>query len=202
MIKIYGSPKSSSGRCFWCLEEIGQAYEPQAINFKEKEHKSPAYLEINPNGKVPALIDGEFKVWESMAINFYLAEAYKPELLGQNPQEKGLVHQWSIWAIADLQPPLIEIFIQLVFVPEERRNHDVIKKAQEKLPTLLQTLDNELKRGPFLVGNSFSLADLNAASVVSICQEIKFDLTAFKNIQNWLNEISQRPAFKKYQALN
>ena len=64
MISIYGSPKSSSGRCFWALEEVGQAYEAKSINFKENEHKSEEFLKINPNGKVPALIDGDYTVWE------------------------------------------------------------------------------------------------------------------------------------------
>ncbi|MCB0362836.1 MAG: glutathione S-transferase [Bdellovibrionales bacterium] len=114
MVAIYGSPRSSSGRCFWCLEEIGIEYENKPINFREKQHKSPEYLKLNPNGKVPVLVDGDFVIWESLAINFYLAEAYKPQLLGSDIQHRGLVHQWSIWALADLQPPLIEAFIQSV----------------------------------------------------------------------------------------
>ena len=66
---------SSSGRCFWCLEEVQADYEAKAINFKDKEHKSEAFLKINPNGKVPALTDGDFSIWESTAINYYLADA-------------------------------------------------------------------------------------------------------------------------------
>lgn len=201
MINIYGSPRSSSGRCFWCLEEIGKTYNSKPLNFKEKEHKSPAYLKINPNGKVPTLTDGDFVIWESIAINFYLAETYKPELLGLDNKQHGLVQQWSLWSIAELQPPIIDAFIQLTFVPEERRDNKSIEKAMAKIPGLLKVLNDALKDQQYLVGDDFTLADLNVASIVFLCSEIKFDLTAYKNIHAWLTQISERSAYKKYQKL-
>lgn len=201
MITIYGSPRSSSGRCFWCLEEIDETYVAKPLNFKEKDHKSPAYLKINPNGKVPTLTDDEFVIWESVAINFYLAETYKPELLGLDNKQHGLVQQWSLWGIAELQPPIIGAFIQLVFVPEERRDNGIIENAMAKVPGLFNVLNDALEGKSYLVGDDFTLADLNVASIASLCPEIKFDLTAYKNIQTWLTQISERPAFKKYQKL-
>ncbi len=201
MLNIYGSPRSSSGRCFWCLEEIGEKYHYKPLNFKEKEHKSPEYLKINPNGKAPTLTDGDFVIWESIAINFYLAETYKPELLGTDNKQRGLVHQWSFWGIAELQPPIINSFIQLVFVPKERRDNQVIEKATAKIPGLLKVLNDALEGKNYLVGDNFTLADLNVASIAAVCSEIKFDLTAYKNIQTWLTQISERSAFKKYQKL-
>lgn len=201
MIKIYGSPKSSAGRCFWCLEEVEAAYEHKTINFREQEHKSEAYLKINPNGKVPSLVDDDFVIWESMGINFYLANKYRPQLLGTTPQENGLVHQWSIWSIADLQPPIIDVFIQLVFVPEAKRSQTVIDKALSKLPAMMKTLDDGLKGNKYLLGEEFSLADLNVSSVVGVCKEINFDLKEYTNITTWLETISKRPAFNRYQEL-
>jgi len=201
MITIYGSPKSSSGRCFWCLEEVGVKYDAKSIDFKEKEHKSEAFLKLNPSGKVPALIDDEFVMSESMAINLYLAEKYKPELLGKTIHEKAKVNQWSIWAIADLQPPLIDIFIQLVFVPEDRRDAKVIAKAEEKLPNLLNIIDKQLENNKYLVGDEFTIADLNVNSVVSVCFHVNYDISKYENIKRWLSNISERPAFQKYMEL-
>lgn len=201
MITIYGSPRSSAGRCFWALEEAGVEYENKKIDFQKEEHKSEEYYEINPNRKIPALTDGKFKIWESMAINFYIADAYRPELLGATSQERGLVHQWSTWSIAELQPPLIEVFIQLVFVPEDRRNQEVIKKAKAKLPALLQTLDMSLEKTKYLAGDKFSLGDLNTSSVVSICNHVKYDLSEYKNIASWQNAISDRPAYQRFMEL-
>ena len=201
MITIYGSPRSSSGRCFWCLEEIEETYNAKPINLKEKEHKSTAYLKINPNGKTPTLADDDFVIWESIAINFYLAETYKPQLLGIDNKQHGLVQQWSLWGIGELQPPIITVFIQLVFVPEERRDNEAIEKAMAKIPGLLAVLNDALEGRNNLVGDEFTLADLNVASVASLCSEIKLSLTSYKNIQTWLAKIAERPAFKRYQKL-
>lgn len=201
MITIYGSPKSSSGRCFWTLEEIGVEYKVKPIDFKEKEHKSDAFLKINPNGKVPALTDGNFTIWESMAINMYLCEKYKPELLGNTPEQRGHTYQWSIWAVGDLQTPLIENFIQLVFVPEAHRDQNKIDKNLEKLPALFETLDHSLSTSKYLAGNEFTLADLNTASVVLVSEYIKYDLSKYKHLTRWFASIKDRSSFQKYQQL-
>ena len=201
MIKIYGSPRTSAGRCFWALEEVGASYDKVDVDMRAGKHKEADYLAINPNGKIPALVDGDYSLWESMAINSYLAHEYKPELLGESNKDKGLVNQWSTWAIAELQPPVIDIFIQMVFVPEDKRNQNIIDNAQKKLPEMLAILDNELKDSEMLVADKFSLADLNIASVVMICEAIRFDITSFKEIKRWMETISKRPAFEKYLAM-
>lgn len=201
MLTIYGSPKSSAGRCFWTLEEAGVEYQQKSIDFSKGEHKSEAFMQVNPNGKVPALVDGDFTIWESVAINNYIAEAYKPELLGNTPQEKGLVSQWSIWSVADLQVPMIQAFIQLIFVPEDRRDQSIIDASFEKLPPMLNTLEKELEGKSFLVGERFTLADLNTAFVVSICDAIRFDLADYSNINQWRARIAEREATQRYHAL-
>ena len=201
MITLYGSPRSSAGRCLWALEEVGATYTLKDIDMKNKEHKAPEFLAINPNGKVPAMTDGDVTLFESMAINFYLAEAYKKELLGTTAQERGLVHQWSFWASSELQGPIIEVFIQKVFMPADKRDQKVIDDNMEKTKGLLSVLNNSLQGKKYLAGNQFTLADLNTASVASICMAIGEDLKTFPNILSWLGAMSDRPAFQKYQAL-
>jgi len=202
MIKIYGSPRSSAGRCYLVLEEIGQAYENIPLEMMEKrEHKSPEYLKLNPNGKVPCLVDGNFVIWESLAINNYLADKYKPDLLGATAQERGHVQQWSIWALAELQPPMVEILIQTLFTPEDKRNPVVIAKAQEKIPPMLAVLDQALAGKDYLVGNKLTLADLNAGSVVNIAVALQIPLDQFPNIGRWLGRLKERPSFKKFTEL-
>ena len=201
MLTIYGSPRTSAGRCFWCLEEVGTPYQHKTINFKEEEHKSAEFLAINPNGKIPALVDGDFTLWESVAINFYLADKYKPELLSDKPEERGLISQWSLWSMVDLQVPMIDIFIQKVFVPDERRDQSVIDKALKKLPDLLGTLERGLEDRKYLLGDRFSLADLNVASVAMICEGINYDLKDYPAIKSWLGHVTERPAYQRYMAL-
>ncbi len=201
MIKLYGSPRSSAGRCVWVLEEAGIVYSLQEVDMKNKEHKSEAYLKINPMGKVPAMVDGDVILFESMAINYYIAEKYKNELLGKSDREKGLTMQWSFWSTSELQPPIIEIFIQKVFMPDHKRDHSIIENNLKKIPLLLKVLNDSLHEKKYLSGENFTIGDINTASVVSICPMIGIDLAEYPNVNNWLNLLQARPAFLKYQAL-
>jgi glutathione S-transferase len=201
MIQIYGPAGSSAGRCFWALEEIGMPYEAVPVNMGAKEHKKPEFLRMNPNGKVPVLKDGDYVLWESMAINFYLAEKYKPALLGADLHEKADILKWSFWALAEYQKPIIDAFIQKVFVPEAHRDHGIIAKSLEKVAPLNQLLDQHLQGRTYMVGTSFSLADINVASVAKLCPMIGANLAKFPAIQNWVNRLMERPAALKVSEL-
>ena len=97
MIVCWGAPNSSAGRTHWLLEELGVPYEYRRVQFAEK----PAdFLAVSPGGKVPALKDGDIELFESMAINGYLAEKYGPELAGRDNAERARIWQWSLWSIA------------------------------------------------------------------------------------------------------
>lgn len=201
MITLYGSPRSSAGRCLWTLEEAGVPYTLKEVDMRNKEHKSPEFLKLNPNGKIPVLTDGEFKLFESMAINYYVAEAYKKELLGSDAKDKGHVMQWSFWASSELQDPIIQVFIQKVFMPEDKRDNNLIEENMKKLPELFNVLNNALEGKKYLVGNQFSLADINTATVASIAMPIGIDLKPYPNVMSWLGAMSDRPAYQKYMGL-
>jgi glutathione S-transferase len=202
MIQIYGSPRSSAGRCFVMLEEAGLKYEVPALDIMGKrEHKDEAFLKLNPNGKVPCLIDDGFVLWESAAIVTYLAEKYKPELLGNNAQEKGLVQQWSFWAMTEAQPPMVDILIQKIFVPEGKRDLALIERREKQIPGILEVLEQSLTNKKFLVSEKYSVADLMAASAVNIAFAIQLDLAKFTNIKAWMAEVKSRPAWQRVEAL-
>lgn len=197
MIQVYGSPRSSAGRVYLMLEELGLKYEMMPLDMSKKEHKSSEFMALNPNGKVPCLKDKDFVIWESIAINHYLAEKYRPEMNGTSPEEKGHVAQWSVWAMTELQPPLVDILIQMVFVPEDKRNHAVIEKAKEKLPEKLKVLDHALGGKEFMVGNKLTVADINVSSVANIASALHLDLEPYKNIREWLTKMKSRLAWEK-----
>jgi glutathione S-transferase len=202
MLKIYGSPHSSAGRCYWMLEEIGVPYERVPLDMRAKQHKSEGFLKLNPAGKVPVLIDGDFVLWESAAINSYLAEKYKPELLGRTIEERALVNQWTLWAMTDLQPPHVDLLIQLIFIPEERRDLGVIEKARAAIIPKLAILDQYLLDRQYMVGSSFTLADINVGSVVNIGQMTGGDTSQFKNIAQWFGRLADRPSRRKLISLD
>jgi glutathione S-transferase len=201
MITLYGSARSSAGRCIWALEEVGAAFTLKEVDMRNKEHKSAEFLKINPNGKIPALVDGDVTLFESMAINFYLADAYKKELLGTTTKERALVQQWSFWASSELQGPIIEVFIQKLFMPDDKRDQNVIDENMKVIPGLLSVLNDSLAGKKYLAGNEFTLADLNTFSVVNICMPLGIDLKPYTNIMAWAGAMNDRPAFQKYMGL-
>jgi glutathione S-transferase len=183
------------------LEELGLPYERVQINMGNKEHKSPEFMAINPNGKVPALVDGELKLFESMAINQYLAEKTNSALAGTTAKEKGLIAQWSYWSILELQKPAVDWLIQAIFVPEERRDASLIERSKKAVPPLLKILDTELMGKKYLVGNSFTLADLNTASVVNILVSLGFPMNEYTHVNAWLETCKARPSYKKLSEI-
>ena len=201
MIKIYGAPGSSAGRCYWTMEEIGLLYERQPLDMSKKEHKSPEYLALNPNGKVPCLVDGDVTIWESMAIDTYLAEKYQPDLLGLTPEARGLVQQWSYWAILEPQPALVSALIQKVFVPEPKRDQKIIDDALAKLPPMLEIANKHLDQLEYFVGGSFSLADIHVATVMNINHMLGQSLSDFPHLMRWLDNVCGREAYQKVQAM-
>jgi glutathione S-transferase len=102
MIRFFGSPASSAGRTHWLLEELQVPYDYQRVNTREGQTRTPEYLAMNPSGKVPFLEDGDIKLFESVAINFYLAEKYGGSLWASALPERALIYQWSLWAVATL----------------------------------------------------------------------------------------------------
>lgn len=201
MIKLYGSARSSAGRCYWMLEECGLKYEVQPLDMSKKEQKSESFLKLNPNGKVPVLDDNGFVIWESAAIIQYLAEKYKPQLLGATPEEKGLIAQWMFWAMTEVQPPVVEILIQKLFVPEDKRDLQLIEKRQAQLPNLLNILNKQLTNNKYLVAGRFTTADLTVGSVINTMLGLGTSLNDYPQIQAWFGEISHRPGFQKMAEL-
>lgn len=201
MIQLYGTPRTSAGRVYWLLEELGLPYEVKGLDLRTGENESPEYLRLNPNGAVPTLIDGSNTIWESAAINLYLADKYRPELIGATPEERALVYQWSVWSMVTFQPPLIELFIQKVFVPEGSRDAKIISESEGALPELFEIVDNALRGKEYLAHERFTLADLQVASVATIARSLELDISKYSNMTRWLDQLRERPAWRKLREL-
>lgn len=197
MIKLYGPMQSSARRCAWMLEEAGAAYENIAVNMQAGEHKGEAFLKINPNGKVPVLQDDEFVIWESLAINMYLAEKYQPALLGEGVEEHGHVYQWSIWGMLNLGGALETLAVQ------KWRNLPAdasTEAARADLGKFLPVLNAALVGKDYLVGGHFTLADLNTAALLTTTSFVGYDLSSYIEVVRWMKLLAERPAFKKVHA--
>lgn len=205
-LSIYGSPSSSAGRCFWALEECGATYAHKSIDMKNKEHKTPEFLSLNPNGKIPVLVvedEGKsFSIWESIAINQFLADTFSPELAGgNNVKDRALITQWNTWGIHDYQTPMIQVFIQNVFVPEARRSQEVIQKNMEKVAAEQTLLDTHLSSHQFIIGDAISIADINVGFVTQINHSLGLSIDDWPNLSAWLKRLEERPAALKLKQL-
>ncbi len=196
MIKLYGLKMTSAYRCHLLASEIGLEYEEVGLDLSKSEQKSADYLKLNPNGKVPCLVDGDFVIWESMAINSYLAKKYKPELLGGSIEAKALIDQWSYWAVLELQPLIFTILRQMSMLSDEERDVGIIEEAKKELPAIHKVLDDHLADQAYILGAEFTLADINVGSVVIVNFMIKNDISEFANMGKWLQSLMQRPSFQ------
>jgi glutathione S-transferase len=200
MIKLYGQLRSRASRSLWALEEIGVPYELVPIDTNKGDNDKPEFLAINPNGRIPALVDGDLTLFESMAINLYLARKYGKDLWPANEAGEAHALQWSFWGMTEVEPFLITLLVQQVFTPEDQRRPDRVEEARQALVPRLAVLNNHLSSRPFLLGSKFTIADLNLSSVFSLAELVKVDLAPYPNIKKWVETCFSRPARQKLSA--
>lgn len=167
MIKIYGILKSRAARPVWTAEELGIPYELVPVHYAEAEVKSTAYLALNPNGQVPTLIDGDLVLFESLAIDLYLAKKYRAAgLWGADDHEEARILQWTLWAATEAEPLARQWFRHTAFLPPEARVPAMADAALTNLRTRFAVLEHTLRSADHLVGDRFTVADLNVAAVL------------------------------------
>lgn len=197
--RLYGTARSRALRAVWGMEEVGIAYEHVPVGFGP-DSKTPEYLAVNPNGRIPALIDGDLQLFESMAINLYLAKRYGGALYPSGAADEARAWQWSVWAISEIEPLQMNIVVQKLFTPEEKRNPKIVDSATRGLQRPLRVLDAALAGRDWLLGGQFSVADLNVASVMHLMKNIDFGYAEHANVQRWADACYARPALARALA--
>jgi glutathione S-transferase len=200
MIRLYGISQSRALRCLWALEEIGVPYEHVKIDFTTGA-KQPEYLKINPNARIPSLVDGELVLFESMAINLYLSRKYGAGTLQPKSQDDDArAVQWSFWVMTEIEPPMMQIFLHTVAAPEAMRKPEIAKAGHDAIGKPLGVLDAALAGRETLLGGPFSIADLNVASVMGLLAVARYDFSRFPNLKRWFEASLARPAFARARA--
>ena len=194
-IKIYGSLRSRASRCVWAAEEAGVAYELVGV----PETRAPDYLKINPNGHVPAMQDGDLTLFESLAINLYLAKKAGGALAAADIVEDGLITMWSFWAMTEVEKHALDVVMHTAGLAPEKRDPAVVSKALGALEKPLKILDDALAAGAgHLVGGRFTIADLNVCAVVMWLRSAPQDFHAkFPHVGAWILKARERPARQK-----
>jgi glutathione S-transferase len=198
MITVYGVPRSRTMRVLWMLEEVGVPYENVKVNFMG-ESRAPEFLKLNPNGHIPVLKDGDTVIWESLAINLYLARKYGKDLWPRTPEDEGRTYQWTLRAMTELEEPLLTTLLHRRLFPEGQRDVKKADDAAQRFEKPRGVLDGALADRPYLLGDTFTAADLNVASVMAWTALAGLDLAAAPRVQAWLARCTDRPAFARAQ---
>jgi glutathione S-transferase len=196
-LTIYGSPMSRTFRVLWLARELGLEYEHVPLDPRKGEPRAPDYLKINPNGHVPAIRDGDLILWESLAINLYLAKKHDGPLAPANAAEDGKATMWSLWAANEIEGSVTLLVQQSFGMPVDA---PAAQKAKEAVRAPLGVLDAVLAASPYLLGNRFTVADLNVAGVVSGLTIAKYELAAWPKVGQWLQSCTGRKAFTDLRA--
>lgn len=202
-IELYSWPQSSGTRVVWALEELGVPYRYVELDPKKQEHRAPKYLAVNPHGKIPALLDGDERFFESLAILLHLGETYGA---ARNlwPPAGGQAHAdalcWTVWSVTELTTNLLQYLYHGLDTPVSYRPRDRSRAAAEynrsQLVRNLEALETRLAAGECLLG-AFSLADVAAAGALIFGTALGFDLTAYARTAAWVRGCAGRPAFKR-----
>ncbi|MEN9806292.1 MAG: Disulfide-bond oxidoreductase YfcG [Pseudomonadota bacterium] len=198
-LTVYGQAQSRAVRALWMVEELGIPYTHVPTRFAD-EAKGAEFRAVNPNGRVPTIDDDGFVVFESMAINLYLAKRYGGPLAPRDLKEDALATQWSFWVMTEVEKTLLQaLFHRTGFMGMERSE----AKALEYLAQLdrpLRVLEGALVEREHLLGARFTVADLNVASVFAWASMAGLDLAPYPHVGAWLTRCLARPALARANA--
>ncbi len=197
MIQLYGNLRSRATRCLWMLEETGQPYQLIEKSTRADDLQTADYTRLNPNARIPTLVDGDVTLWESMAINIYLAQKYDGPVHLAGPKDLGLAAQWSFWAVLELEELLLGLLEHRAVLPEFARDPSRVERNELLLRRPLGVLNDRLTGREYLAGDSFTVADLNVAGILAWGRMARFDLSAFSEAARWLDACLTRPAYRR-----
>jgi glutathione S-transferase len=191
MMQIYWSPRSRSFSALWLMEETGQPYERVLTDISTGAQKKPEFLAINPMGKVPALKDGDVTVAEAAAICAYVAERYPDAKLAPPPGDprRAKYLQWLFFAPSCIEPALIQIFTKLE-VPTSTA-------AWGEATQVFDVLDKALEKGPWLLGDTFSAADIIVGSGLNFAVRLFKMVPTRPSFDRYIDACAARPAFQR-----
>jgi glutathione S-transferase len=197
-LRIYGIARTRAFRALWIAEELKLGYEHVPTEIGPGGARKPEYLAINPNGRLPAIADDGFILWESLAITLYLAKKHG-RLYPTTLEGEARAWQWSLWAVQEVDRGVNIWSLHAVRLPAEDRDPQRCAEALKVLEGPFKVLDDALAGSPYLLGEDFTVADLNVAAVIS--RAIDMDLAATPRLASWLERCLDRPAARAACAL-
>jgi glutathione S-transferase len=203
-LRIWGRANSVNvQKVLWCLSELELAYERIDAGMAFGRNRDPDYLAMNPNGRVPTLVDGDFELWESNSIMRYLVMAYRPDsaLYPQAPKPRAAVDRWLDWTLSTVQPVDRPVFWALVRTPLEQRDMVAIQKDADAEAVQWRIADAQLATRRFIEGDDFTLADIALGAYARRWFGVEgVTKPVLPNLERWFAQFASRPGFQRFIA--
>lgn len=193
MIELFTAATPNGHKASIALEELGLAYTVRVLSFEKHEQKEPWFLAINPNGRIPAIVDhgaDDFPVFESGAILIYLAEK-TGKLMSRDPKQRSRVLQWLMFQMGGVGPMMGQANVFYRYAPE--RIEYAIARYQRESRRLFEVLEGQLAKEPYLAGE-YSIADIANFAWVRGYDWSGVSIDGLPNLKRWLDAIEARPA--------
>jgi len=204
MLTIYGRTNSVNvQKVLWCLAELAVPYERIDAGLQYGKNNEPWYLELNPNGRVPLLRDGDFTLWESNTIVRYLAAKHSfRDLCPASLETRALAERWMDWQLSTLIRPVSIVFQTLFRTPAAARDMAAVAHNTTEANAAVALLDGHLRTQPYVAGAAFSMGDIPVGAVAYRWLAIP-ELTrpAFPAVEAWQARLAERPAFRAHVML-
>jgi glutathione S-transferase len=194
MIRLLGRQTSGNvQKVIFLLEELQKPYIREDYGRQFGNTNTEGYRALNPNAKVPTLVDGQVVIWESNTILRYLAAMQSPALAGETPAERALVERWMDWQLAAVNPPYLAVFKDAKKLADERSNEFAGQSAD--LVAQMKILDRHLAGRAWIALERLTLAEMALSPVVKRCLEFPIERPALPELTRWQTAIEARPAF-------
>jgi glutathione S-transferase len=198
MLKIMGRDTSSNvQKVLWVCGELGLPFEREDIGGPFGGNDKPEYLALNPNGRVPTIIDDGYVLWESNSCTRYLAAKHGGDPLSPaDLQIRGNAERWMDWQMTTMSPALVPVFWGLVRTPPEKRDMDAIEAARKKLSGLIGFMDAQLSKTTYLAGDDFTIGDIPLGITAYRWFVMDMEREDYPDLKRWYDSLTTRKAFQ------
>ena len=204
-LRIYGTAASRAARPLWVAQELGLAYEHIALPYVGGATRTPEFLKVNPNGRIPVVDDDGVLVWESMACTVYLAERFLDgnglSLAARSNAERAEILRWTFWVVTECEKDALQFLMHAMLMPPERRKPQLVEESLRHLAGPLRILDQHLQGRPWLAGERFTVADICVASVIAWVEGASELMAQCPQVRDWLQRCLARPAFQQVRLM-
>jgi len=197
MLRVLGRATSGNvQKVVFLLEEMRLPYQREDYGRQFNNTQDAAYLKLNPNGKVPTLVDGDAVIWESNTIMRYICNKYAGQsLYPADPAQRSMVERWMDWQLSAIYGPYVALFKDSK-KPAAERGPTWAQDAKD-LQAQLDILETGIGQSTWIAGKDLSLADIGLGPIVHRCLGFPVELQGLAKVRAWHERISERPAFKK-----